>query len=51
MSKMFRAHQNTIGNLAIALLFVGGCIFLLTGSFKHSDGPSRKTVGRAADCS
>ena len=33
MSKMFRTHQNTIGNLAIALLFVGGCIFLLTGSW------------------
>ena len=30
---MFRTHQNTIGNLAIVLLFVGGCIFLLTGSW------------------
>ena len=36
MSKMLRTHQNTIGNLAIALLFVGGCIFLLTGSWDTS---------------
>ncbi len=33
MSRMLKTHQNTIGNVMIALLFVGGCIFLLTGSW------------------
>ena len=42
MSKMFRAHRNTIGNLAIALLFVGGCIFLLTGSWDTSESEAAK---------
>ncbi len=42
MSKMFRTHQNTIGNLAIALLFVGGCIFLLTGSWNTSESETAK---------
>ena len=36
MSKMLKTHQKTIGNLVIALLFVGGCIFLLTGSWDTS---------------
>ena len=42
MSKMLRTHQNTIGNLAIALLFVGGCIFLLTGSWDTSESVAAK---------
>ncbi len=42
MSKMLRTHQNTIGNLAVALLFVGGCIFLLTGSWDASDSEAAK---------
>jgi len=42
MSKMFRTHQNTIGNLVIALLFVGGCIFLLTGSWDTSETEAAK---------
>ena len=42
MSKMFRTHQNTIGNLAVALLFVGGCIFLLTGSWDTSESETAK---------
>ena len=37
MRKMLKTHQNTIGNLAITLLFVGGCIFLLTGSWDASE--------------
>ncbi len=37
MSKMLKTHRNTIGNLMIALLFVGGCIFLLTGSWDASE--------------
>lgn len=37
MPKMLKTHQNTIGNLAIVLLFVGGCIFLLTGSWDASE--------------
>ena len=42
MSKMLRTHQNTIGNLVIALLFVGGCIFLLTGSWDTSVSQAAK---------
>ena len=42
MSKMFRTHQNAIGNLAVALLFVGGCIFLLTGSWDTSESVEAK---------
>ncbi len=42
MSKMLRTHQNTIGNLVIALLFVGGCIFLLTGSWDASVSEAAK---------
>ena len=42
MSKMLRTHQNTIGNLAIALLFVGGCIFMLTGSWDTSESVAAK---------
>ncbi len=42
MSKMLRTHQNTIGNLVIALLFVGGCIFLLTGSWDASESEAAK---------
>lgn len=34
---MLKTYQNTIGNLMIALLFVGGCIFLLTGSWDASE--------------
>lgn len=37
MSKMLKTHRNTIGNLMIALLFVGGCLFLLTGSWDASE--------------
>ena len=37
MSKMLKTHRNTIGNLMITLLFVGGCIFLLTGSWNASE--------------
>lgn len=37
MPKMLKTHQSTIGNLMIALLFVGGCIFLLTGSWNASE--------------
>ena len=37
MPKMLKTHQNTIGNLMITLLFVGGCIFLLTGSWDASE--------------
>ena len=37
MSKMLKTYRNTIGNLMIALLFVGGCIFLLTGSWDASE--------------
>ena len=36
MSKMLKTHQNTIRNVMITLLFVGGCIFLLTGSWDAS---------------
>ncbi len=42
MSKILKTHQNTIGNLAIALLFVGGCIFLLTGSWDTSESVAAK---------
>ena len=42
MSKMFKTHQNTIGNVIIALLFVGGCIFLLTGSWDTSVSEAAK---------
>ena len=42
MSKMLKTHQNTIGNLVIALLFVGGCIFLLTGSWDTSESEAAK---------
>ena len=42
MSKMLKTHQNTIGNLAIALLFVGGCIFMLTGSWDTSETEAAK---------
>lgn len=42
MSKMFKTHQNTIGNLAITLLFVGGCIFLLTGSWDAAESETAK---------
>ena len=37
MRKMLKTHRNTIGNLMIALLFIGGCIFLLTGSWDASE--------------
>ena len=37
MSKMLKTHRNAIGNLMITLLFVGGCIFLLTGSWDASE--------------
>ncbi len=42
MSKMLKTHQNTIGNVIIALLFVGGCIFLLTGSWDTSVSEAAK---------
>ena len=42
MSKMLKTHQNTISNLVIALLFVGGCIFLLTGSWDTSESEAAK---------
>ena len=37
MLKMFKTHRNTVGNLMIALMFVGGCIFMLTGSWNASE--------------
>ncbi len=30
---MFKTHRNTIVNTMIALLFVGGCMFLLSGNW------------------
>ncbi len=45
MSKMLRTHQNTIGNLAIALLLLGGCVFILTGSWN-----SPETVAASSCC-
>ena len=42
MPKMLKTHQNTIGNFMIALLFVGGCIFFLTGSWDTSESEAAK---------
>ncbi len=39
---MLKTHRNTIGNLMITLLFVGGCIFLLTGSWDASEAEEAK---------
>ena len=42
MCKMLKTHRNAIGNLMITLLFVGGCIFLLTGSWDASEAEAVK---------
>ena len=40
---MLKTHRNAIGNLMITLLFVGGCIFLLTGSWDASESQASKS--------
>ena len=45
MSKMLRTHQNKISNLAVALLLLGGCVFILTGSWNAPE-----TVAASSCC-
>ena len=45
MINVFHKNRNTIGNLAIALLLLGGCVFILTGSWN-----SPETVAASSCC-
>lgn len=45
MSKILKTHQKTIGNLAIALLFLGGCIFMFTSSWNAPETEAASSCG------
>jgi len=49
MSRLFRAHQNTIGYLVVALLLIGSGIFMFTDSWNTSeDVETTATISTAA---
>ncbi len=37
MSRMLKTHRNTIVNTMITLLFVSGCLFLLSGNWDAAE--------------
>ena len=45
MVNVFYKNRSTVGNLVIALLFIGGCVFVLTGSWN-----APKTVAASGCC-
>ena len=45
MLKMFKTHRNTIGNLMIVLMFVGGCTFMLIGSWDAPETEAASSGG------
>ncbi|MDE0314706.1 MAG: hypothetical protein OXM61_07390 [Candidatus Poribacteria bacterium] len=45
MINVFSKNRSTVGNLVIALLFIGGCVFVLTGSWN-----APKTVAASGCC-